>query len=350
MAPSMAPTVLHTHTAPPLTDPRNLSGSDPVAAQRALTPFLADDEYTGRMSIELRHLRYFLAVADTLHFGQAAERLGMSQPPLSQQIRQLEDLIGARLFVRSHRRVQLTPAGELLQERARAIVQQVETAVDEVQRAQRGEQGELRIGLTRATPLSPQIPRSILQYRQRYPQVRLQLSEMNTLQQIDALLDGSLDVGIIRKRALPPELVAHSLFVDPLALIVHADHPALRRLSKQGTLSLRDFAQEPFVAFRRSAGAGIHDHMIALCAAAGFTPRIVQEAGEASTLISLAAAGLGAAILPSSCDHIRVEGARFVALADAGAHSEVQLAWHREGVTPLIRNFAGLLREAFAEG
>ncbi len=90
------------------------------------------------MSIELRHLRYFLAVADTLHFGQAAERLGMSQPPLSQQIRQLEDLIGARLFVRSHRRVQLTPAGELLQERARAIVQQVETAVDEVQRAQRG--------------------------------------------------------------------------------------------------------------------------------------------------------------------------------------------------------------------
>jgi len=90
--------------------------------------------------------------------------------------------------------------------------------------------------------------------------------------------------------------------------------------------------------------------MIALCAAAGFTPRIAQEAGEASTLISLAAAGLGAAILPSSCDHIRVEGARFVALADAGAHSEVQLAWHREGVTPLIRNFAGLLREAFVEG
>ncbi|MEE9875464.1 MAG: LysR substrate-binding domain-containing protein [Stenotrophomonas maltophilia] len=300
------------------------------------------------MSIELRHLRYFLAVADTLHFGQAAERLGMSQPPLSQQIRQLEDLIGARLFVRSHRRVQLTPAGELLQERARAIVQQVEAAVDEVQRAQRGEQGELHIGLTRATPLSPQIPRSILHYRQQYPQVRLQLSEMNTLQQIDALLDGSLDVGIIRKRALPPELVAHSLFVDPLALIVHADHPALRRLSKQGTLSLRDFAQEPFVAFRRSAGAGIHDHMIALCAAAGFTPRIVQEAGEASTLISLAAAGLGAAILPSSCDHIRVEGSRFVALADAGAHSEVQLAWHRERVTPLIRNFATLLREAFA--
>ena len=300
------------------------------------------------MSIELRHLRYFLAVADTLHFGQAAERLGMSQPPLSQQIRQLEDLIGARLFVRSHRRVQLTPAGDLLQERARAIVQQVETAMDEVQRAQRGEQGELHIGLTRATPLSPQIPRSILRYRQQYPQVRLQLSEMNTLQQIDALLDGSLDVGIIRKRALPPELVAHSLFVDPLALIVHADHPALRRLPEQGTLSLRAFAQEPFVGFDRSVGAGIHDQMIALCAAAGFTPRIVQEAGEASTLISLAAAGLGAAILPASCDHIQVDGACFVPLQDEGAHSEVELVWRREGVTPLIRNFTALLQAEFA--
>ena len=292
------------------------------------------------MSIELRHLRYFLAVADTLHFGQAAERLGMSQPPLSQQIRQLEDLIGARLFVRSHRRVQLTPAGELLQERARAIVQQVETAVDEVQRAQRGEQGELRIGLTRATPLSPQIPRSILQYRQRYPQVRLQLSEMNTLQQIDALLDGRLDVGIIRKRALPPELVAHSLFVDPLALIVHADHPALRRLSKQGTLSLRDFAQEPFVAFRRSAGAGIHDHMIALCAAAGFTPRIVQEAHELRTVLSLVAAGIGLSILPSCYQQAGVMNVVAKTLDTPDAESRMLVA---------MRSNASLLPRRFVE-
>ncbi|KAF1013455.1 MAG: HTH-type transcriptional regulator BenM [Stenotrophomonas maltophilia] len=219
--------------------------------------------------------------------------------------------------------------------------------MDEVQRAQRGEVGELRIGLTRATPLSPQIPRAIFGYRQRYAQVRLQLREINTLQQIDALLEDRLDVGIIRKRALPPELEAHTLFVDPLAQIVREGHPALARLQAGGALALKDFAQEPFVAFHRSAGAGIHDHMIALCAAAGFTPRIAQEAGEASTLISLAAAGLGAAILPTSCNHIHVEGARFVRLADAGAHSEVQLAWRADAVTPLIRNFTALLRGAF---
>lgn len=302
------------------------------------------------MSIELRHLRYFLAVADTLHFGQAAERLGMSQPPLSQQIRQLEQLLGAPLFVRSHRRVHLTEAGALLQVKARAILQQVDVAVDEVQRVQRGEQGELHIGLTRATPLVPQIPRAIFGYRERFPQVRLQLREMNTLQQIDALLENRLDVGIIRKRVLPAELVARSLFTDPLALVLHRDHPALRGRDPATTvLPLKHFAHEPFVGFHRSVGAGIHDQMIALCAAAGFTPRIVQEAGEASTLISLAAAGLGAAILPSSCDHIQIEGACFVALGDRGAHSEVQLVWRREGITPLIRNFTALLQAEFGK-
>ena len=302
------------------------------------------------MSVELRHLRYFLAVADTLHFGQAAERLGMSQPPLSQQIRQLETLIGAQLFVRSHRRVQLTDAGVLLQQQARQILQQVDGAIEQAQQVQRGESGELRIGLTRATPLVPQIPRAIFSYRERFPQVRLQLREKNTLQQIDALLENRLDVGIIRRRTLPGELVARTLFTDPLALVLHHGHPALRQVDAGGALPLARFAQDPFVAFHRSAGAGIHDHMIALCAAAGFTPRIAQEAGEASTLISLAASGLGVAILPASCAHIQVEGARFVPLADHGAHSEVQLAWRREGVTPLIRNFTALLQEEFSEG
>jgi len=302
------------------------------------------------MSLELRHFRYFLAVADTLHFGQAAERLGMSQPPLSQQIRQLEQLLGAQLFVRSHRRVQLTEAGERLQQRTRSILQQIDAAVDEVQRVQRGEVGELHIGLTRATPLVPQIPQAIFGYRERYPHVRLQLREMNTLQQIDALLEKRLDVGIIRRRTLPQELVARTLFTDPLALVLHRAHPALRgRDPATAVLALAQFAHEPFVGFHRSVGAGIHDQMIALCAAAGFTPRIVQEAGEASTLISLAAAGLGAAILPASCDHIQVEGACFVALADRGAHSEVQLAWRAEGVTPLVRNFTALLIAGFGQ-
>ncbi|MGH8053823.1 MAG: LysR substrate-binding domain-containing protein [Stenotrophomonas sp.] len=297
------------------------------------------------MSLELRHLRYFLAVADTLHFGRAAERLGMSQPPLSQQIRQLETLIGAQLFVRSHRRVQLTPAGNVLLEQARDLLQRVDGAVELVQRAQRGESGELRLGLTRATPLLPQIPRAIFAYRQQYPQVQMQLREMNSLRQIDALLADELDVGIIRKRVLPEELVAKRLFDDPLALVVHATHPAVAgKDPSKLRVSLRQFALDPFVGFSRDAGAGIHDHVITLCRNAGFSPRIVQEAGESSTLISLVAAGLGVCVLPSSCCHIQVDGARFVALSDRGAASEIQLAWRRESVTPLLRQFIALLK------
>ena len=301
------------------------------------------------MSLELRHLRYFLAVADTLHFGRAAERLGMSQPPLSQQIRQLEELLGARLFVRSHRRVQLTEAGQVLQVQARDLLQRVDATIDQVQRVQRGQSGELRVGLTRATTLSAQIPRAIFGYRQQHPQVHLQLREMNSVQQIQALLAGELDVGIIRRRVLPPELVARRLFEEPLALVLHATHPALAGHDPATLrLSLRQFAHEPFVGFARGAGAGIHDQVISLCRNAGFSPRIVQEAGEASTLIGLVAAGLGVCVLPASCRHIQVAGACFVMLSDRGATSEVQLAWRREAVPPLLRQFIALLQRDVA--
>lgn len=296
------------------------------------------------MSIELRHLRYFLAVAETLHFGRAAERLGMSQPPLSQQIRQLETLLGARLFLRANRRVELTDAGRVLQEQAREVLARVDTAIDLTQRAQRGETGELRIGLTRATPLSTQIPRAIFAYRQQFPQVQLKLREMNTLQQIDALMAGELDVGLIRKRALPAPLMSRKLFSDPLALVVHDQHPLVRDLPTDAAVALRLFAHEPFVGFLREVGAGIHDHFIALCRSAGFTPRIVQEAGEASTLISLAASGLGVTVLPASCSHIQVDGARFVALSDRAASSEVHVACRRGAASPLIGHFTRLLQ------
>jgi DNA-binding transcriptional LysR family regulator len=224
------------------------------------------------MPIELRHLRYFVAVADELHFGRAAERLGMSQPPLSQQIRQLEGEMDVRLFLRDSRRVELTEAGRAFLTEARAILARVDEAVEQARRAQRGETGELRIGMTRATPLSPQIPAAIFAFRRQSPAVHLHLLEMNTLQQIDALLDHRLDLGIIRKRALPEALASQALFRDPLAVVMRGDHPALASLDPQHpALPLRLLAQEPFVTFDRSAGAGIHDQVIALCSRAGFT-------------------------------------------------------------------------------
>ncbi|WP_049621187.1 LysR family transcriptional regulator [Frateuria defendens] len=295
------------------------------------------------MDIELRHLRYFLAVADELHFGRAAERLGMSQPPLSQQIRQLEQLVGARLFTRSNRRVALTEAGEAFLEETRAILARVERAIDLAQRAQRGETGELRIGFTRATPLSGYIPNAIHAFRQRLPGVQLLLEEMNSLRQIDALLERRLQVGILRGRKLPEALVSRRLFRDPLLAVMRADHPLLKGAGARRKLHTEALAREPFVLFARSAGTGIHDHVIALCNDAGFMPRVAQEAREASTIIGLVAAGMGVSILPATCSHIQVDGVRFVPLADPLAISEVHVAHRRDEHSPLVAQFVQLL-------
>lgn len=295
------------------------------------------------MPIELRHLRYFIAVADELHFGRAAERLGMSQPPLSQQIRQLEQFVGARLLERTNRRVALTEAGRLFLEQAREILARTGHAVDLAQRAARGETGELRVGITRSTPLSGYIPRAIHAFRQQLPSVQLKLEEMNSLQQIDALLDRRLQIGIVRGSTLPAALVSRRLFRDPLVAVLPADHPAARGHGARRRLRTGALAQEPFVLFARNAGAGIHDHVISLCRHAGFVPRMAQEAGEASTIVGLVAAGLGVSILPASCEHIRIDGVRYVPLADPASLSEIHAVHRRDDRSPLVAQFVRLL-------
>lgn len=295
------------------------------------------------MDIELRHLRYFIAVADELHFGRAAERLGMSQPPLSQQIRQLEQRVGVRLLDRTNRRVALTEPGRLFLDEARDILARTDHAIDLAQRAQRGETGELRVGMTRSTPLTGHIPRAILAFRQQLPEVQLQLEEMNSLRQIDALLDRRLQIGIVRGNVLPDGLASKRLFRDPLVAVLRSNHPALRELGPRRKLRTEALAQEPFVLFARSAGAGIHDHVISLCRHAGFTPRVAQEARESSTIVGLVAAGLGVSILPVSCEHIHVDGVSYVPLTDPAAMSEIHVAWRRDERAPLVAQFVRLL-------
>lgn len=295
------------------------------------------------MPVALRHLRYFIAVADELHFGRAAERLGISQPPLSQQIRQLERTVSAQLLRRSNRRVELTEAGRVFLAEARAILAQTERAVDLAQRAARGEAGELRIGFTASATLSSKIPRAISAFRRARPAVHLQLEEMHTLQQIDALMAERLHLGIIRPAPLPPALTERRLFSDPLVAVMRRDHPLLATLPPGGRLPLKRLAEEPFVAFRRDAGTGVYDQVIALCLAADFSPRISQEAAEPSTLIGLVSAGLGVSLLPASYAHIHAEDVVYVPLQDAGAASEIHMVQRRDERSPLVDAFARLL-------
>ncbi|MCP8467461.1 LysR substrate-binding domain-containing protein [Pseudomonas sp. ZM23] len=296
--------------------------------------------------MELRHLRYFIAVAEELHFGRAAEQLGISQPPLSQQIQALEEEVGARLLERTNRRVELTEAGRLFLAESRQVLQQVERAVLLARRAHQGELGELKIGFTASAPFTSTIPRSILAFRQAYPDVHLDLQELSSGQAVQALLEERVQVGLIRPVPLPETLEAVELFSEPLVAVLRADHP-LAESSLDG-LEIAALAEEPFVFFPRSYGTGLYDQLITLSRQAGFSPRIAQEAGEAMTIIGLVAAGLGVTMLPASFRRTRVDGVVYRTLLDPGATSSVWLVRRRDERSPLAQSFIDLLTREVA--
>ncbi|MBG4770693.1 LysR family transcriptional regulator [Pseudomonas aeruginosa] len=295
--------------------------------------------------MELRHLRYFIAVAEELHFGRAAERLGISQPPLSQQIQALEEEIGARLFERTNRRVELTDAGRLFLDESRQVLAQVDKAVLLARRAHLGELGELKIGFTSSAPFTSTIPSSIHAFRKAYPAVHLDLQEMSSRQVLKALLEESLQVGVIRPLALPDAVHWVELFREPLVAVLRADHP-LAAGSEDG-LAIAALAEEPFVFFPRSYGTGLYDQVIALTRQAGFSPRIAQEASEAMTIIGLVSAGLGVSILPASFRRTRVDGVVYRTLSDPEATTAVWLVRRQNEGSPLALSFIDLVtREA----
>lgn len=295
--------------------------------------------------MELRHLRYFIAVAEELHFGRAAERLGISQPPLSQQIQALEEEIGARLFERTNRRVELTDAGRLFLDESRQVLAQVDKAVLLARRAHLGELGELKIGFASSAPFTSTIPSSIHAFRKAYPDVHLDLQEMSSRQVLKALLEESLQVGVIRPLALPDAVHWVELFREPLVAVLRADHP-LAAGSEDG-LAIAALAEEPFVFFPRSYGTGLYDQVIALTRQAGFSPRIAQEASEAMTIIGLVSAGLGVSILPASFRRTRVDGVVYRTLSDPEATTAVWLVRRQNEGSPLALSFIDLVtREA----
>ncbi|MFM9434808.1 DNA-binding transcriptional LysR family regulator [Janthinobacterium sp. CG_23.3] len=294
--------------------------------------------------MELRHLRYFVAVAEELHFTRAAERLHIGQPPLSQQIQALEAELGAQLFERSKRWVRLTEAGRLFLVDARRILALADEAAVTARRAQRGEAGELRIGFTFSTPFTPLFASVINGYRQRFPLVRLTLHEMATLPQIEAIGQRTLDLGFVRppEAAIPDGVTLSVLRQDPLLLVLPSGHA----LAGQAEIAIKDLAGQAFVMYPKDAGTGIYPQIFRLCRAAGFVPHIAQEAGEASTIIGLVAAGCGISVLPASFDRIRMDGVCYRPIADPAATTSLLLARRRGPSTPLIDAFVALAGEA----
>jgi len=266
--------------------------------------------------MELRHLRYFVAVAEELHFTRAAGRLHIAQPPLSQQIRALEDELGVQLLLRTRRSVALTDAGAALLERARTMLAQAQALPEELRRIARGEAGELRIGFTSTLPLTKVLRDIVADHRRTHPQVVLTLRELHTASQFEALRRGELDVGFVRYNERAPEGIhLEVLRRDPLRLVV----PSTHRFAKRRSVSIADCRDERFIGFPGSAGTGTGPLLKRLCAQAGFEPVIAQEAGEATTQIGLVAVGLGVAVLPAPLEAVRSEGVSYVPLADKEA-------------------------------
>jgi DNA-binding transcriptional LysR family regulator len=259
--------------------------------------------------VEIRRLRYFVAVAEELSFTRAAARLHIAQPPLSIQIRALEQEVGARLFDRDQRHVFLTQAGKHLLIRAREILAAVEGAKAEVKRAELGEVGALHLGYAASAMFTSLLTTAIKEFQAAWPHVLLTLHEMTSLDQLNGLHYRTLDAGIVRKSdvAVPAGIVVEEWYRAPLVAAMTNDHP----LARKRVISIRD---------------------LRLCSAAGFRPQIVREVQELSTIIGLVDAGVGIAIVPADTRSIHLDGVAYVSLRDKNAFSTLYLAFReRDG-------------------
>jgi DNA-binding transcriptional LysR family regulator len=255
--------------------------------------------------MELRHIRYFLAVAEERNVTRAAERLGIGQPPLSQQIHALEDEIGVRLFRRTGHGVVLTEAGEAFAVDAKRILADTRIAVEKAQSAGRGEIGTLNIGFTGSAAFNPVVSKLIRSYRQAYPNVTLTLAEGNTAQLLAWLDDGRVDVAFVRLGSQSPAGVQfHHIAIEPMKIVL----PATHRLAKKRRIALRDLADDPFVMLPREASPTLHDVIVGACREAGFDPIAGQQAPQLSSVVNLVAAEFGVSLVPASVCQIRVEG------------------------------------------
>lgn len=299
------------------------------------------------MALDLRQLRYLVAVAEEGHVTRAAERLGMQQPPLSQQIKAMEAHLGFQLFRRKPRGMELTESGQVLFEEARAILRRLEQAEREASRVARGEQGQVRVGVAPTAPFHPLVPAGIRAFRDAWPGVTVSLEECLSRQAVQGLSEARLDAAFVRAD-LPAEagLAVHPLLDEPMMAAVPAAHPLAAATSPR---PLGDFAGETFIAFARADGPGMFDATLGACLRAGFTPRLGQEAPRITSTLGLVAAGLGIAIVPASMRRVQMDGVAYCELAPPDRPTvPLRLATRREPASPALRNFVALVRRTFA--
>jgi DNA-binding transcriptional LysR family regulator len=292
--------------------------------------------------VDTRKLNAFLAVAEELHFGRAALRLHISQPPLSLLIRALEADLGVKLFLRTSRRVELTEAGRVLLEDARAILHQLAQARLRAAEAGRGERGSLSIGFI--TPvIYGSLPGLLREFRTRYPGVRLTLREVMGDVQLEDLERGRLSAGFVAAPVSAAHLSQLTVLREPMVAALPKAHTLARG---KGSIRLAQLSGESFIVFPRTSAPGLFDRIIAFCRSAGFSPRIEQEAMQSQTIVGLVSAGLGVAIVPASIKKLRRSGVVYRPFKERSPRVETLLVWRKEDRSRALRNFVTLAEKA----
>jgi DNA-binding transcriptional LysR family regulator len=291
-------------------------------------------------AVELRHLRAFVAVAEELHFGRAAARLHISQPPLSQQIRQLEEEIGGRLFRRTNRQVNLTPVGRAFLTDARRALAAAERALRTAQRAGHGEVGELVVGYVTSATYGP-LPEVIRVFRKRLPEVEVTLQNLRSVYQAQALIDRRIDIGFARPHAFDARIIYEALWRDSVVVALPSDHPQARRT----VVDVADLAADVFVIARAEEAVAFHHEVFALCRREGFTPRVADGIPDVQAAMALVAAGLGISPVPAALQRFRPSGVVFRPLRPRTLRIEMGLAWRRDDDSALVQQFRRIARE-----
>lgn len=295
--------------------------------------------------IDLRRLRYFVAVSDELHFGRAAERLHIAQPAISRQIAQLEAGIGALLFDRTRNNIRLTPAGKTLLEHARRILVDVAEAARLARRAAEGMTGVLEVGFVGSATYSV-LPRILKRFRSAYPQIELVLHAMNTAELRDALVSRRIDVAFARPGIDDPEVIDEPLLDEPLIVALPEDHPC----AALAEVSLPMLAKSSFVLYPRNPRPSFADTILHLCADAGFAPKVAQETMELQTALGLIAVGAGVSLVPASVEQSQRHGVAYRPIAGQAPRTKLSLSMRRDNRAVALRHFRQEVRAAIRHG
>ncbi|SJM67748.1 LysR family transcriptional regulator [Gulosibacter sp. 10] len=292
--------------------------------------------------MELRHLEYFLAVAQELHFGRAAQRLRVSQPPLTVAIRQLEQELGVALFERTTRRVSLTPEGEAFRSRAAEVLEDLDAAVAEVAEVSAGTRGRLRIGYVSSASYSV-LPNALRAFSARFPAVRLDIQPLTSGEQVDALLEGDLDIGFLRDPGGVPGVRLSRVSEEELIAVLPSEHP----LAQRDEVSPGDLIGEPLVLFPYRRMPGYVSRLMEVFEGLAHPPRVVQQAIHQETVMGLVAAGVGVSLVPESIRRIQMPGV--VTRPIEGRPVSELFVVHGERPGAAVRAFVECSREALRD-